>query len=210
MHNKSLLAALVLGLAGSTAAWAGDAGTVYGALGSNGLGVGYARSVSESWAVRGQYNYYQRSISADVGDFGSAAVVDMKLKLQSLQLMGDWYLGQGGFRLSGGVVFNNNRIALEATNATVGTATNQTASAEIRMSKSPSPYIGLGYSSRPANAKGFGFLFDAGVMYQNPDVTLTASGASQADIDAQKAKVQDAVDKLRVMPVVTVALSYSF
>ena len=80
------------------------------------------------------------------------------------------------------------------------------------MSDGITPYLGLGYSTKPKDAKGFGFVFDLGVMLQKPTATLAATGVgvTQADIDAQLVKVQDAIDKLKVFPVFGIGVSYSF
>jgi hypothetical protein len=184
---------------------------VYTQLGTNGLGIGYARSVAQDWAVRGQYNALPKtSFSENVGDFGAGSNLTADIAWSSVQLLGDWYPSDGGFRVSGGVVFNNNKITLAGT-GTVGNAPNQTVNAEIKMSDGIAPYVGIGYSTRPKDAKGFGFIFDLGAMFQNPKSTLTASGgATQADIDAQNAKVQDAIDKFKVMPVLGLGVSYAF
>lgn len=211
LSRKLACIAVVLG-ALPAVTMAGDAGTVYTQIGTNGLGLGYAKSVSQDWAVRGQYNALpKQSFSGDVGDFGSSAKMTVEIDWNSLELLGDWYPGAGGFRLTGGVVFNNNKITVAGTGATVGSATNQTVNAEIKLSDSVAPYLGIGYSTRPKDAKGFGFTYDLGVMFQNPKSTLTASGgATQADIDAQNVKVQDAINKLKVMPAFSIGVSYSF
>lgn len=192
-------------------ATAGDTGTVYTQLGTNGLGLGYAASVSQDWAVRGQLNALpKQSFSGDVGDFGTGSKLTIDIDWNSVQLVGDWYPGDGGFRLSGGVVFNNNKITISGT----GNVNNKpaTVNGEIKMSDGVAPYLGIGYSTRPKVAKGLGFNYDVGVMFQNPKSTLTATGAgvTQADIDAQNAKVQDAINKLKVMPVLAIGVSYSF
>lgn len=192
------------------AATAGDAGTLYTSLSTNGIGLGYAVSMSEDWAARGQFNAYQRSFSGDVGDYGSNASLTADINLSTFQVLGDWYPGDSGFRFTGGLVLNNNKITLSGTGATVGSATNQTINSEIKMSDGVSPYLGLGYSTKPKYAKGFGFTMDVGIMFQNPKATLTASGASQADINAQLVKVQDAIDKLKNMPVLGLGVTYSF
>ena len=142
--------------------------------------------------------------------FGTIDITHYRDDLSTFQMLADWYPGDSGFRLTGGAVINNNKITFTATGATVGTATNQTANAQIKLSDSPSPYLGFGYSSRPKFAKGLGFVFDAGIMFQDPKVTLTASGASAADIAAQRAKVEDAVKDLKNMPVLAFGISYSF
>ena len=207
--KKITYLALVLG-ALPVAALAADYGTVYTQIGTNGLGIGYAASVAPNWAMRGQFNSFKQSFSGDVGDFGSGSTLTLDINFSSVPLLADWYPGDGGFRLSGGVVFNNNKITIAGTGATVGTATNQTVNAEIKMSDSISPYVGIGYATRPKDAKGFGFNYDLGVMFQNPKVSMTASGASQADIDAQVTKVQDAMNNLKTMPVFGIGFSYSF
>jgi hypothetical protein len=188
---------------------AGDMGTVYTQLSTNGLGLGYAASVSEDFAVRGQINALpKQTFTGDVGDFGAGNTLKIEIDWNSVQLLGDWYPTSSGFRVSGGVVFNNNKITLAGT-GTVNNVPNQTVNAEIKMSDGIAPYAGIGYSTKPKDAKGLGFVFDLGVMFQNPKATLTSS-ASATDTAAQLAKVQDAIDKLKVFPVFGIGLSYSF
>ncbi|MDP3651995.1 MAG: hypothetical protein Q8R67_09965 [Rhodoferax sp.] len=208
LSTKIAQLALVLG-ALPVAALAGDTGTVYTQLGTNGLGIGYAASVSDDWAVRGQYNTMKQSFSGDVGDFGSGSSLDVKIDFNSLQLVGDWYPMGEGFRVSGGVVFNNNKITLNGTGS-VNNGPQTAVTAEIKMSDGVAPYLGIGYSTKPKVAKGLGFNFDLGVMVQNPKATLTAPAASAADVAAEQAQMQDAVDKLKYMPVLALGISYSF
>ncbi len=210
LSTKVAHIALVLG-ALPLAAMAGDMGTVYTELSTNGLGLGYAKSVSEDWAVRGQINALpKQTFTGDVGDFGSTSNLKIEIDWTSVQLMGDWYPSTGGFRLTGGVVANNNKITISGT----GNVNNKpaTINSEIKMSDGITPYLGLGYSTKPKDAKGFGFVFDLGVMMQKPTATLAATGAgvTQADIDAQLVKVQDAIDKLKLFPVFGIGVSYSF
>ena len=192
------------------AALAADYGTVYTQIGTNGLGIGYAASVAPNWAARGQFNSFKQSFSGDIGDFGSGSSLTVDINFSSVPLLADWYPGDGGFRVSGGVVFNNNKITMAGN----GNVNNKpaTINAEIKMSDSISPYVGIGYATRPKDAKGFGFNYDLGVMFQNPKVSMTATGAgvTQADIDAQVAKVQDAMNNLKTMPVLGIGISYSF
>lgn len=207
--HTATLAGLVLALAPFVTR-AGDAGTVYTQLGINGLGLGYAASVTPDWAVRGQVNWLpKQSYTGNVGDFGSGANLTIDLTWSSFQLVGDWYPGDGGFRLSGGVVFNDNKITLAGTGSVNGTA--GTVNGEIKLSQDPAPYLGLGYSIRPQRAKGWGFNMDVGVMFQNPKASLSATGGpSAADVAAQRAKMQDAIDQLKVMPVLALGVSYAF
>ena len=211
MHLQKSLA--VLALAASVlplSAQAGDAGTGYAQFSSNGLGLGYGKSINADWAVRGQYNTFKQSFSGDVGDFGAGSTLTVDLNLNSLQVLADWYPNETGFRVSGGALINNNKITVTGTNATVGSATVANVSADIKMSDTISPYVGIGYSTKPKDSKGFGFIMDLGVMFQSPKVSISAPGASAADIAAQEAKVLDAVNKLKTMPVFGIGVSYSF
>lgn len=206
-HVFKIVPALLL----ASTSYAGDAGTIYTDVGLNGIGIGYAKSVSDNWALRGQYNSYTRSYTGDISDTGNTGTVTATLKMNSVQLLGDWYPGDTtGFRFTGGVVLNNNKVDIEGNGTVNGKAA--AVNGTLRMSKSPSPYLGIGYSVRPKMAKGFGFTFDFGVMQQDPSVDLSATGAgvTQADIDAQKAKITDAMNSLKTMPVLAMGLSYSF
>jgi hypothetical protein len=195
-------------------ALAAEYGTVYTQIGTNGLGIGYAASVAPNWALRGQFNAYKQSFSGSVGDFGTTTNITADLNFNSVPLLADWYPNQTGFRVSGGIVFNNNKITIAGTGATVGTTPNAVIDGEIKMSDSASPYIGVGYATRPKESKGFGFNCDFGAMLQSPTVSLTATSGgvpvSQAEVDAQKAKMQDAVNNLKTMPVIGIGFSYAF
>jgi hypothetical protein len=210
LSNKIAQVAMVLS-ALPVAATAGDAGTMYLMGSTNGVGLGYGVSVSQDWAVRGQFNAYKQAFHGNVGDFGAASRNQVDVDWSSFQVLADWYPSDNGFRLSGGVVANNNKIILSGTGATIGATPALAFSSQIKLAKGGiSPYFGIGYSTRPKNAKGFGFIMDLGVMVQDPDVELTAVGATAADITAQKNKIQDAVSVLKNMPVFGIGVSYSF
>jgi hypothetical protein len=177
------------------------------------LGLGYAASLSPDWALRGQFNTFKQSFSGNVGDFGTGSVLTIDLNLNSVPLLADWYPGDGGFRLTGGLVFNNNKITIAGTGQVGASATTPVTSiinAEIKLSDSASPYFGIGYATRPKDAKGFGFNFDLGAMMQNPSVSLTATNATAADIEEQRVKMLDAVNNLKVMPVFGLGINYAF
>lgn len=206
LSKKITLLVLALG-ALPVAALAGDSGTVYTQLSTNGLGLGYAASVSKDLAVRGQYNTMKFSFS---GDSGGVSASNTDIQFNSFQVLGDWYPMDGGFRLTGGAVFNNNKVTFTGAGTVNGKPA--TVDGDIKMSESVSPYLGIGYATRPKDAKGFGFNLDLGAMFQNPKATLNAAGAGvlQSDVDAQRVKLQDAADKLKVMPVFGLGISYSF
>ena len=208
LANHLTKIALVLGTL-PLAALAGDNGTVYTQLSTNGLGIGYAASVAPNWAVRGQYNTLpKQKFSGDVGDFGAGSSLTVEVDWNSAQIVGDWYPLGDGFRVTGGAVFNNNKITVNGT-GTVGTTAGATVNAEVKMSDGLTPYLGIGYGTKPKMDKGLGFNMDLGIMFQNPKAKLT-SNAATAETAAEERQMQDAVDKLKYFPVLSFGISYSF
>lgn len=210
MKLKQKVSFLVAALALPVVSMAGEAGALYGQLSTNGPGVGYAVSVKDDWAIRGQFNAFKTSFSGDVGDFGQTALLTADISLQTIQLLADWYPTSSGFRLSGGLVINNNQVTIAGTGKVNGK--DATVNGTLKMSDSISPYLGLGFATRPKDAKGLGFNFDLGVLFQSPKVSLTATGPTinQADVDNQLKTMQDAADKLKVFPVLGLGVSYAF
>jgi len=196
------------------AARAGDLGTLYTQIGTDGIGLGYAASFKQNWALRGQVNYLpSTSYSGNVGDYGSNATANVTVQWNSVAALVDWYPYESGFRLTGGIVANNNQLTVNATNATIGGTGGTTvanANATIKLSQDPAPYLGLGYMTRPKDASGLGFNLDLGVMFDNPTVSLTAPGATQAQINSQISNIQNAINQLQYFPVIGLGISYSF
>lgn len=209
LANHLTKIALVLGTL-PLAALAGDNGTVYTQLSTNGLGIGYAASVAPNWAVRGQYNTLpKQKFSGDVGDFGPGSAMTVEVDWNSVQIVGDWYPLGDGFRVTGGAVANNNKITVNGTGQVDGV--NGTVNAEVKMSDGLTPYLGIGYGMKPKADKGLGFNMDLGIMFQNPKATLTATGGPSAtNIANEQREMQDAVDKLKYFPVLSFGISYSF
>ena len=189
---------------------AGDAGTVYTQLSSNGFGIGYAKSIAPDWALRGQYNKFDLDLPiTPVVNESSIDVGSMSLNFSSIMALADWYPSERGFRLTGGLVFNNNKVSGRLNDVNNKKAN---ASFEVKMSDSISPYVGVGYSVRPQNAKGFGLNFDLGIMLQNPKVTLniTDTEGTSTDVATEQSQLQDAYNELKYIPVLGFGINYSF
>ena len=77
-------------------------------------GWGYAQPVSSSFAVRGDLFTLG---SRDVTETESDIVCRGNYKLQRAALLADWFPFSGGFRLTGGAVFNTDRVTLDASGA---------------------------------------------------------------------------------------------
>src|SRR5207245_5466203 len=97
---------------------------------------------------------------------------DMKLKLQTGSLLGDWFPFANNFRISAGAMLNRNKFSMKGL-PTGGTFTiNGTTylasdvgsfDAQVDFNK-VAPYFGIGYG-RPINS-GLSLIFDLGVMSQ--------------------------------------------
>ena len=205
----------------STAALA-DGNQMYVRGGTMGVGVGYATALSERINARVGFNYfdYSRDQTYDDNRYGA------DLKFSSIEALADVYLA-GGFRLTGGAIYSANKVDLTARLGPGGSFTLNgntyvginSASAVVDLGrKRVAPYIGIGYSSRPNGGSGFGFYFDAGIVHQSPQATIsidadplvTSDPTFQANKAQEEGKLRDSVSSASNWPVVMVGMSYTF
>jgi hypothetical protein len=210
ISKKLTLVACILGAALHVSAFAGENGSVYATVGTGGVGVGYATSVAKDWAIRGEFTGLpSQSFSGSVGDFGTTANLVAKVDWNTVNLLGDWYPTESSFRVTGGVLFNNSKVTITGS-GTVDTVNATNINTEVKVSDGITPYLGIGYGTRPKDATGWGFNFDVGLAFNNPKFSMTATGPTEAQINTQKAKVEDALKNLKTLPVFGIGISYSF
>lgn len=210
---------VMVALAG--ASMAAQAGEVYGGIGLPGLMLGYAHAYSPTLTAR-----------VDVATLGSrdysttrdGVAYTGSLKAHRAGVFGDWFVLSGGLRLTGGITFNTLSAAVAAVGAgkvlQLGDAnTPYTLTADDRLDLAirfpkTTPYIGIGYGHH--SGKGLGFVWDIGVSIGKPKVTARGSGTAlsvaqaQTDIAAEAAKIQADLDKLAVIPQISLGISYKF
>lgn len=218
MHPRFLHLATVAGL--TLAATTTQAADPYAAIGLPGLVIGVAQPVNDRFSVR-----------ADLGTLGSRDVngdhegIDYRgdVHYHRLGLFGDWFVAGGGFRLTGGVTFNDGKMTLTAkgdgTPITIGDTTYPT-TAEDRFDarvKVPdvTPYLGIGWGHHGGSGPGWSFLFDLGVSIGRATVSTSAEGpilgqVSQEDLDEETRELRDGVGRIRVLPQATVGVAYRF
>jgi hypothetical protein len=212
---RSVLFAAALS-AGAASATAGE---VYAGIGLPGAMIGYAQPLSSSITVR-----------ADISTLGTykdrrtedGVAYEARIDAHRAGLFGDWFVA-GGFRLTGGVTFNDVGANLDGrgdgvTTWTVGD-TAFVASPDDRLNvkveyPKVTPYIGIGYGHQAAST-GWGFVFDLGASIGKAKVTETHSGPNmslvpQADIDKEMAEVRDNVGKVKVIPQLSIGVNYRF
>ena len=194
--------------------------------GTLGGGVELSTALSQRAAVRLNADGYTRKQTSDQDNIQ----YDMKLKLQTVSLLGDWFPAANNFRISAGVFYNGNKLSLKGqpSNGTTYTINDQTYTAAevgsleaaVKFRKA-SPYFGIGYG-RPIN-RGLSLIFDAGVMFQGSprskiDVTcgtLAPPGSArctqlQSDAKAEESQLDDSLHNFKYYPVISLGLAYTF
>ena len=229
MKNRRLSAVLgVLGIFSvlptrAEVAIAGKAGTL--GVGAE-LTVGLSRQVNARLGANA-YSYSDRREASGIEYDGEA-------KLRTGTALLDWHPGGRGFRLTGGVVYNDTTVegssippasgiynigGVPVPASLVGTLD---ATAEFDPLV---PYAGLGWGNAVAPDKRLGFFVDLGVIFQGKaDVTLipiipanspinTTPGAREALDILLRREEQDLEDDAAdydLYPVVAIGLSYKF
>jgi len=189
--------------------------------GTLGGGVELSYALSQRAALRVNadgYNFKQTSTHDDI-DY------DMKLKLQTVSLLGDWFPFANNFRISLGAMFNGNKFALKGQPSGEATSFNGvpynaqdvgSLEAAVKFRKA-APYFGIGYG-RPINS-GLSLILDLGVMFQGSprskiDATCTATtpdcAALQRDAAAEQSKLDESLHSFKYYPVISLGLAYTF
>jgi hypothetical protein len=181
--------------------------------------VEYTRNLSDRWAVRGGVN------GSQVGFDGEESGIDYQFDFvwDSLSVGVDLHPLKGPFRVSAGVLHNNNGLDGESrptSNVTIGNNTYTPAQVGVLTTtvgfKATAPFLGLGWDwSRKRNH--FGMSLDLGVLDQgSPRVALRGSGsllgdsAFQADIAREQSELRDSLSDFDLLPYVTVGFVIRF
>lgn len=144
-----------------------------------------------------------------------------------------------GVHFKGGVIFNQNKATLSAQPSATRTLTfaGRTYQAsvvgnvdgEVTFNK-VAPYLGVGWSSGDSSQEGLAFTADVGVMFTGkPKLSLSEScddsqartnpitGETinpcvqfRADVERERVRFQDRLDKLKAYPVASIGLIYRF
>ena len=213
MYRTTIVLLLALGAATEARAQAGE---IYGHVGTEGLGIGYSHSISPQAGVRVEANYgrFSRKIETDGVEY------DARIRLGGIGVIGDWFPADNGFRLSGGLTWNDKKGSgtgrSEAESVTLNGQTYSLVGEELRGSiKFPTvmPYLGIGWGHQGAT-RGWGFTADLGVLFGKPKARLSATPGLQQqagdDIEAERRELQREANKFKVYPILKVGVSYRF
>lgn len=185
-----------------------------------GAGLEVRRALSDSFAVRLGGNLFDLSFDGSE----SGINYDFDVDLKSANLLIDYHPFKGNFRLTGGVLWNDNeafgvadtengvRIGnIRFTQEQIGDLTGDITVNEF------APYLGLGWG-KALGKSGWGFSAELGAVFTGkPEVRLqSANGEFSSnpillgELRREEQDLQDELDRFEVYPVVSVGLSYSF
>lgn len=191
-----------------------------------GLGLEAQTSIYEKLNFRLGVNNWQYDDTSTEGGIS----YDTELQLFTFSALVDWHPFNGIFRVSTGLMLNNNEIDLNGkitgsqtvsigNKSYVFSAGTDSINGSVEFNDI-APYLGIGWGNALGPDKNWGFLFDIGILFQgSPDVSLTANAPSlgavvQADINSEIAneiaQLENDIDGFDIYPVVSLGVSYKF
>jgi len=194
--------------------------TINAKLSTLGFGVEAAFPLAQSVDARIGYNGYRYNFDETSTSNGAPTNYNGDLKLSNAQALADWHPWEGSFRLSAGVVFNNNKFEMTAQPSggnitvggqTVGVQPGTSVNATVDFNRA-APYLGIGWGRTPKNS-GLSFTSDIGVMFQGKPkghVTSNNSNVTPTMINQANTDLNDALDKFRYYPVISFGIGYTF
>lgn len=195
------------------------------------LGVGATVTKSITPNVNAKVGINGLGISRDI----SLSDVDYKanLNLFNVSTLADYHPWKnGGFRLTGGLVFQDNNIEgtgkaknggkININGVDYDTTTQLTSvKAKVSLGNSVAPYLGIGWGNAVKPGKHWGFSTSLGVMFAgSPKVVLTPEFGPGAtpdlkekinnNIEAERKKQESDLNWLNIYPVFSLGVSYQF
>jgi hypothetical protein len=221
LPNRPVLLAALFCACGMTAA---QAQSVYLGAGILGLQGGYAHRINDNLGARAEFMALP-SISKTHTESGNQ--FNAKVNWNRVSALADWHPSKNsGFRLSAGI--SSNSMGVEMSAATIGgtvdingkTHTIQAGDSFTLRVKMPSttPYLGIGYGHH-GGQKGLSFHADLGVLVGGLKLTESRTGAladgggagiTQLDVYTELKDLNDELSKMKVLPQITLGLSYRF
>jgi len=151
----------------------------------------------------------------------SRARYDRTFQLGTGVLLADWHPYASGFRLSGGLLYGDQRFSGTAQRSS-GTINNGMPYSSVglldgRLTFSRAiPYLGVGWGLTPRAGSRLYFSADLGVMYQRPSAMLASAcgpalyANACAQLHTEEAEFREGADDLRLYPVISVGFGLRF
>lgn len=211
MKIRGYTRALVLSALVATAATA-QAGGIGVRAGTTGVGVDLGGDVIPTLGWRLGLSGMNVNTHVDTDDVR----YDAKAKVLTGSLLLDWS-PLGPFRISGGFMPNRNKIDLTGQPSGGGSfPAGSSLTGDVKPERSFAPYLGVGYGN--VWTRGVNFYFDLGIMFQgSPQVSLSVNcgpsegtaqcTAARNEVEAERQRVQDKVDRYKYYPVANIGLT---
>lgn len=204
------------------------------------LGVGAELSLAITQTINARISLTKVSEDFDeevvLDDAGNSATIDatMDLDFGALALLVDWYVFDGTFHISAGMVKNDSKIdlrgVLRGNTVTFNNTTynvsqdfaDSSITGTVSAGESFEPYLGIGWGRKADDDPGLSVSIELGVVLMDPSVDLkgpTVSAANpnnisqadlDADVDAAEQEANNDLTDLEAWPVLSVGLNYAF
>ncbi|MEL7023732.1 MAG: hypothetical protein AAGL69_08275 [Pseudomonadota bacterium] len=218
LNFKQQLCALALTVSLPLAAHADDDFWIAGRAGTQGLGL------EATWRAVPYLDFRLgiNQFSVDVDSTEAGIDYETEVDLSSIYATANFRVPLSPFRVSAGIVNNNNEGSLFAPQQGSITVGNQTFDGNLvgnLRGKATfddfAPYAGIGLDFRFANR--VGLRFDAGVMFQGEasltlaaDGTLATDATFQQELESERQELEDDLSDYELFPVVALAVSVNF
>jgi len=223
--RKPFANAVVLLAISSSSSVIADQGQITAGLGvsvTQGVGIDIGYELADNIQLRGSYYSFTHNDSESIDNID----FDVDLSLKNAGVFMDfhpWSVNDAGFRLSGGVLYNGNRLKasgqpdngsynIGGTNYSAAQVGDLNANVGFRKIV---PYLGVGYDV--AASRNVQLSADLGVVYQKSATVdysatgaLAASPTFQADLAQEEQQARDDLNRFEYLPVMRVAVSYRF
>jgi hypothetical protein len=167
-----------------------------------------------------------------IGDSSNEGTVDttMKLDFGANALLFDWYVFDGAFHLTAGMMKNNGKVSFSGVLLDSMTINGQDFDAsdidgeitgDVSLGDSYQPYLGIGWGRKASNDSGLSFSAEIGVALLDPKANLSATvnssgtnSLSQSELDSRindaESDINSELSIFEVWPVLSIGLNYAF
>lgn len=173
--------------------------------GTTGIGADVAFGIAPTLSARVGYSALKWSRDVET----SSVDYDGRLELSNLNGMIDFHPLGPVFRITGGVILNDNKYDVR------GTLGGRAVRGTVEPGRSAAPYLGVGWGT--VAGTGINFYADIGVMFQgSPKARLSAdcSGLGSAQCSSlvadEQARLEDELKRFKYYPVLNLGLTIGF
>jgi hypothetical protein len=202
--------------------------------GTAGVGVDLSVALSKTVNARLSLTNVDETLdeAIEISDADNSANVDatMDLGFGATGLLLDWYVFDGTFHVTAGMMRNDSKIDFNGritdAQVTFGGTTYDVAadfsdpnlSGSISAGESFEPYLGVGWGRKAGDDPGLALSVELGVMLMSPEVDLRAPTATNpanqptldANVDDAESAAKNDLSELEMWPILSFGLNYAF